>query len=206
MSELELIPTCFDILDPPLYLSSVHLPQPYDDKDSFSTSLKIFRDLGIDGIINMSTDSPIRPHHRKFYKKNKIDFFEIPIEDSTSNLLNDDFLDQIVEIYQKKKEENNDYIFLIHCTMGVNRSAFAAGAILWANTSPKLTSKNRPWENPLEMIKWMKNCQLRDRNLRLLGNSYFEMNLRDWCRRQDGDTSYHVTRRSHLMTQYGEKG
>lgn len=195
----ELIPTCFDVLNTPLYLSSSHLPQPYNNEESFAKSLRIFRNLGIDGVINMSIDSPIRPHHRKFYKMNKIDFFEIPIEDSKSRVLSNNFLNRIVKIYDAKKKINPDYTFLVHCSMGVNRSALVAGAILWARTSTKLTGmEKRPWETPLEMINWMKKCQIRDRKLTLLGNSYFEMHLRKWCYRQDNMDENKVYHESHV--------
>ena len=191
----DLTPTCFDILNPPLYLSSAHLPQPYNNRESENASLEILQNLQIDGIINMSTDSPVQPHHRKFYKKNNIDFFEIPIEDSKSPL-KDNFLNSVIELYQEQKRNNINYTFLIHCTMGINRSAFAAGAILWAETV-----ENRIWNTPLEMIQWMKKCQARDRKLRLFGNSYFEMHLRKWCDSLDKPTV--VLESQHRITRNG---
>ena len=99
----DLTPTCFDAIDPPLYLSSAHLPQPYNNDGSLNTSLRVLKDLGINAIINMSTDSPTRPHHLQFYKNNEIDFYKFPIEDSSSPV-NANFLNGVVQVFQENKK------------------------------------------------------------------------------------------------------
>lgn len=174
--------TCFDALDPPLYLSSAELPQPNGVQD-IRKSRRILKKLGIKRIVNMSSDSPAKKAHLDFYKKMGIELVSHPIDDM-GGFVKNDILDVIVGNYRSFVNAGSnrkcDGAVLVHCTLGINRSAFAAGAILWSQLGGK------KWKDPEEMIVWMRECQKRDRRFgSLLENGWMKASLIRWCYQRD---------------------
>ncbi len=128
-------------------------------------------DLNVRTIINVASDVRVTDRHREIYQRLHIRHVNIPIEDSEDEAPPASFLPSLIRAY----EQHRDGAILINCAMGVNRSALAAGIILWGTSQP------RPWQSPQEMIEYMRRAQREDRGVLLLTNSSFERALVQWA-------------------------
>jgi predicted protein tyrosine phosphatase len=135
----------------------------------------ILTDMRIGTILNVSAEVQAKPEHRALYKRLGIRYVELPIEDSVEKTPPRDFIQQVLAVYAGHEDPSR--AFIINCSMGVNRSSFAAGAILWSSAP-----NPRPWSSPEDMIAYMRQVQREDRGVFLLTNALFESELLQWCR------------------------
>ena len=111
------------------------------------------------------------------YSKYSINYIYLGINDGYAENIPNNFLDDIIRIYEEHISKSKDKAFLVNCQAGVNRSALAVGAILW-----KYRSDSFQWKTPERMIEDMRWFQKRDRDVDiLLINKDFERYLINYC-------------------------
>lgn len=160
-----------------IYLASYKPVQPRNDPESFDRLKAFLNYLNIGSILNTSIDRQLSPHHLSFYEDVEITYQEHLIKDDVINGFPEGYLEKCLDIFLNLPF---DKPVVIHCSAGQNRSAAAAAAILWATTPHP-----RPWNSPEEMIDWMRDCQVRDRRIRLLKNPVFYAQVVEWCQNYD---------------------
>jgi predicted protein tyrosine phosphatase len=146
---------------------------PTAPKPMMTRSETILRDLNVGTILNVSTEVQAGQEHHDMYRRLGIRYVELPIEDSAEKTPPREFIHQVLQVYGEHDESR---AFLVNCSMGVNRSSWAAGAVLWSSSSP------RPWSTPEDMVEYMRRVQREDRGVLLLTNPLFERELMHWCR------------------------
>ena len=154
---------------PSLLISSSLLSHPPKILERRSETLLSDLDVGV--IVNVASDVQKNEHHDKLYRRLSIRYLSLPIDDNDD--LASDFLDNIVALYKACSDRR---CVLINCAMGINRSALAAGALLWHTSSTQ-------WSSPEHMVEYMRTVQREDRGVLLLTNATFERALIEWCRR-----------------------
>jgi len=166
---------------PKVLISSFDIPLPSYQKERtsyFDISEEIFKNENIGTILNVANGTTKKSLHDELYSKYSINYIFLGIDDGPD--IPENFLDNVVKIYEDHVSKTKDKAFLVNCHAGINRSALAIGAILWRtrlNYSTDLC-----WETPEEMIQDMRWFQKRDRNLdALLLNKNFEMYLINYC-------------------------
>jgi len=163
---------------PKIVISSYEIPIPpaLDNNNRyFEISEKILENENIGTILNVATEVKKTILHDKMYEKLGIKYMSLGITDELYYPPPEDFLDQVLDIYNEHNAVYKDKAFLVNCVSGINRSALAIAGILWKTTIP------RKWETPIEMIDYMRKIQLNDRGIWLLNNETFEEYLIKWC-------------------------
>jgi hypothetical protein len=164
----------------------------------------IFSSLNIGLIVNVSIDDPASEADKNWYEEKKISYAYVPMvdydgPDEKGSAVPANFLDQIVNIVKIfRNSVSSDHTknggkrgIIIHCTAGINRSAFAAAAVLWQRAHENERICNTifgNWEPPTmdTLIEWMRDCQKRDRgHCMLLRNSIMVAHLRKWSAKQN---------------------
>ncbi len=164
-------PTVLSDTHPRLLLASCLVSHPPNNPAAFANSKRILKEHDIGLIINTATDVHYVAHLCEFYTDLRIRVVNHRIDDSLVNEPPVDFLDNIVESLSGEQRG-----VLVNCHMGVNRSAFAAGALLW--------SVFGCYASGADMIKDMRRRQAEQRDgLDLLVNPLFESRLLEYCLR-----------------------
>jgi len=135
----------------------------------------IFRDYDVGTIINVASDVSATRRDLELYSRLDITYLELPIDDTSDSDPPPDFLDRVCAAYEQHVLEKGPRAFLINCQMGINRSAFAAGAVIW-RSSPSRSKQ------PEQVITEMRVEQRAQRGVYLLTNKTFEMALLTWMR------------------------
>ena len=178
MSSAFSTPTVLRSSQTPIIICSSLLSNPHiTPRTMVNRSAKILQDYRVGTIINTSLEVQTTPRQFALYRELGIQHIDIPIDDTISKPPPEDFLPRVIQAYESHDKNRS---ILINCTMGVNRSAFAAGAIMWSTTA------TRPWETPEQMIEDMRASQKHQRGIHLLTNNVFEGDLIHWCK---GDTN-----------------
>jgi predicted protein tyrosine phosphatase len=154
-----------------LICSSLIASPPNRPETSIKRSETILSDYNVGTILNVASDVEPKPHHKDLYKRLKITHHSIPIDDTMEQAPPADFLDQVVTFYNEKHDK--DRALLINCQMGINRSAFAAAAILYT----KLRI------DPEKLIQDMRVKQRDQRGLVLLSNHLFTQTFIQWTQK-----------------------
>ena len=169
---------CLTKYKQPIFTGSTELIQPTNNNDEKKWREEILKQLNITTILNVSSDHPAKKHQKEWYKKLKISYKQIPINDyiDADKGYYEKFLNDCINYYYSLKKEKQR--ILIHCTAGINRSNSVACAILWS----KLLYSSRQFPNPQSLIEWMYKKQLQDRKLDLfLYNECLRNQLIKWC-------------------------
>ena len=179
---------CYAIMreSPKVLISSYELvfPPTLANKEKsryFIISEKILKKENVGTILNVANDLKYKknPIHDEMYHNLDIQYKFLGIDDTLSDPLPANFLEDVLDIYQNHLEKyGQDKAFLVNCMSGINRSALAIAGILWKTTLPK------KWSTPLEMIEEMRENQIRDRKMCwLLNNDNFVNYLIEWCQK-----------------------
>lgn len=155
----------------PIYVCGYILAQPLDNDQSMIECEKRLISLNIGSILNVAIDCIASKNQREFYQEIEIHHGEELIQDEMFVGLPPDFLNRCVAFYNSVPQDKS---CLIHCALGINRSAAAAAAILWSK------SGSRPWQTMNELIEWMRKRQLEDRKCELLFNTMMVDSLNEW--------------------------
>lgn len=142
----------------PLLLSSAAITHP-KTHDQFVVAYQTLVQHNVGTILNVSSGEQATSGHLDMYRALNIRYVQLPIDDTIEEAPRPDFLDKVLETYQVADGQR---AFLVNCSAGINRSALAAGAILWTSTHP------RPWHHPTEMIEYMRHRQKTHRGFGLL--------------------------------------
>lgn len=173
MSSAYAVPTIFRKSDPQVMICSAFLTHPPALPSNLLTRTEtLLIALNVGTILNVSQEIEASRNHRKLYERLNIKYLDLPIEDTSEKELPSTFLDQVLKVYE---EHDKSRALMINCSMGVNRSSLAAGAILWTSTQP------RPWKTAQEMIDQMRQMQREKRGIYLLTNPLFEKKLVEFC-------------------------
>jgi hypothetical protein len=144
----------------------------------FFQSAALLTELNIGTILNVSVNESVTDDHRRLWQRLGIYYQTHPIHDNILDAPPEDFITNVLRAYSQHMRRvgcGADRAILINCSAGINRSAFAAGVILWA------TTPERPWGMFGEMVRDMRTRQYASRRLDLLRNNVFEQRLEDFC-------------------------
>lgn len=159
------------VLTPRILIGSALLATPPNRPDtSIKRSETILKDYNVGTILNVASDVEPKKHHKDLYERLSIKYHSIPIDDTTETQPPADFLDKIVTFHAK--EHNPEKAILINCQMGINRSAFAAAALLYTSTK----------SDPQKIIQDMRVKQRDQRGLVLLSNALFVETFLKWTK------------------------
>lgn len=129
-----------------------------------------WRDLEIGCIINTTEDDPASSSLLELYRDLGIRYISIPISDCMQ-LPPPDYLERIVQAVRELPLRSGN--ILVHCSAGINRSAYVAAALLWF-TTPNAQSY---WPDGESLIRYMRQRQQQDRGTVLLFNPAFYQDL-----------------------------
>lgn len=144
-------------------------------------------EFSVKTVLNVSSNHMWSQEKREtFQATHGIVYDQMPIDDKTRYGANelDMFVACCVEKYKCVYAKN----VFIHCTLGFNRSALVAGAILWTCHNNNNNDNHKTWQTPEQLIDWMRQQFARDRKhcdpALFLNNDGLREFLCSWCRRQ----------------------
>lgn len=145
-----------------IYLSDANFAQNPQNATKWNS-------LGIDLIINVTSNDPTSVQIQELYNLLGIDYFYAPINDDNQPIPANYLSNILNEVMKENAKRGRPANILIHCSAGINRSALVAAAILWYTTNVY----DCPWSSSRQLIEYMRQRQLADRNIMLLINPHF---------------------------------
>jgi len=167
-----------------LFLSGGQLALPGSPQtggDAVNRAMSFWKAAEIRTILNVSSGETATKRHLELFRAAGIRYEQIPIDDIDTDTGTDFqyFFSAVLQVYKRHVERPAAGNFLVHCSAGINRSALAAGAILWTNSDEK-------WKSGPEMIEYMRVQQKKYRGMPiLLENKLFQRELVAFCSKEN---------------------